>query len=339
MLFEHGREGNPHISCKIHLMDLHPAVSAGQSASIVVRFVGFFPVGWSVCLQLIHLFGDTPLDGCCILRLWWLWFCANWDREIRHLSHRALRHLQSTWCVVSQKQTKCRKVMSGLSVKQVSKILPSSLLLQLCCCRRTPVYTCCVMVVLEVRISHWIRNSENSWEVHLSPRGPDSKAKSPLSLVDFDLLPKASSLARFPLAFPLSGGERRAPEIEGKGKIPRLERKDSIICTAGRKVCFFPESQSTRGLKSYLCRIPVGQKALFFLLMRGYPQLVSQLIRTFHTLWTDWLLRWIICFKHSLVCFTIHYSVGSIYHLWEASTYSFSFMFHIKGFCIFISWL
>lgn len=71
MLFEYRREGNPHISCKIHLMDLHPAASAGQSAFIVIAFgfALFFSMGWSVCLQLIHLFGDTPLDGCCILCL------------------------------------------------------------------------------------------------------------------------------------------------------------------------------------------------------------------------------------------------------------------------------
>lgn len=155
--------------------------------------------------------------------------------------------------------------MSDSSWKQVSKTLLRSLLLQLCCCRCTPVYTCCVTVSLEVWISHC--NSENSWEVHLSPHGPDSKARSPLSLVDRDPLPKASSLAQFPLALPLSGGERHAPEIEGKGKISSLGRKDSIICTANRKVCFPWESihtcseilplLSSHGMKSVIFLINV----------------------------------------------------------------------------------
>jgi len=33
----------------------------------------------------------------------------------------------------------------------------------------------------------------------------------------------------------------------------------------------------------------------------------------------------------------IHYAIGSIYRLQEAYTYSFSFMFHSNGLCIFIS--
>lgn len=108
--------------------------------------------------------------------------------------------------------------MSDLSLKQASNILLSSVLLfvhpssHLLCNSLEMQISCCS--------DHCVHSSENSWEAHASPCGPENKAKSPLTVVDFDLLPELHHWLSCLFQFPFGMEKGMLQGLKGKVKNP-----------------------------------------------------------------------------------------------------------------------